>query len=281
MGFSLGKMFKSVGKAVKKVFKGVGKVFKKIWDNKIGKALVIGGALVAGAWALGAFSPGGLLGTAATNGVTGSGLGSGIGSTVSSTVSGTTGAGFTAGELAAANIVPAGEMVSAGTLGTASGAGEIATAISGGTAVGHTAATTGGILGSLKGAGEALVKGAKSVGGFMEKYPALTTVAGMGLSGAMQAKAQQDALTDERNYQNELRNKSTAYGLSYDGTVDRQPIGSAALGNLNQQYAQDRQPQQTTNILGGAQQYATNQPAMQQPRARKRFNPQTNQWEAA
>lgn len=276
MGFSLGKMFKSVGKAVKKVFKGVGKVLKKIWDNKIGKALVIGGALVAGAWALGAFSPGGLLGTAATNGVTGSGLGSGIGTTVS----GTTGAGFTAGELAAANIVPAGEMVSAGTLGT-SGAGEIATAISGGTAVGNTAATTGGILGSLKGAGEALVNGAKSVGEFMGKNPALTTVAGMGLSGAVQAKAQQDALTDERNYQNELRNKSTAYGLSYDGTVDLQPVGSAALGNLNQQYAQDRQPQQATNILGGAQQYATNQPVMQQPRARKRFNPQTNQWEAA
>lgn len=280
MGFSLGKMFKSVGKAVKKVFKGVGKVFKKIWDNKIGKALIIGGALVAGAWALEAFAPGGLLSTAATNGVTGSGLGSGIGSTVS----GTSGAGFTAGELAAANVFPAGEMVSAGALGTASGAGEIAAAISGGTAVGSTAATgaaTGGILGSLKGAGEALVNGAKSVGGFMADNPALTTVAGMGLSGAMQAKAQQDALTDERNYQSELRNKSTAYGLSYDGTIDRQPVGSAALGNLNQQYAQDRQPQQATNILGGAQQYATNQPAMQQPRARKRFNPQTNQWEAA
>lgn len=280
MGFSLGKMFKSVGKTVKKVFKGVGKVFKKIWDNKIGKALVIGGALVAGAWALGAFAPGGLLGTAATNGVAGSGLSAGAGAGIG----GTTSTALTAGELAAAGIAPAGEMVSAGALGTASGAGEIAAAISGGSAVGSTAATgaaTGGILGSLKGAGSALLDAGKSAATFMGNNPGLTTVAGMGLSGAMQAKAQQDSLTDERNYQNELRNKSTAYGLSYDGTVDRQPVGSAALGNLNQQYAQGRQPQQATNILGGAQQYATNQPAVQQPRARKRFNPQTNQWEAA
>lgn len=278
MGFSLGKMFKSVGKTVKKVFKGVGKVLKKIWDNKIGKTLVIGGALVAGAWAMGAFAPGGLLGTAATNGVAGTGLGAGA----SSSVAGST----MAADLTAAGIAPAGNSVALGTLGT-TGTGEIATAISGGTAFGSTAATgaatgaTGGILGSLNGAGEALVNGAKSVGGFMADNPALTTVAGMGLSGAVQAKAQQDALTDERNYQNDLRNKSTAYGLSYDGTIDRQPVGSAALGNLNQQYAQDRQPQQATNILGGAQQYATNQPAVQQPRARKRFNPQTNQWEAA
>lgn len=277
MGFSLGKMFKSVGKAVKKVFKGVGKVLKKIWDNKIGKALVIGGALVAGAWAMGAFAPGGLLGTAATNGVAGTGLGAGA----SSSVAGST----MAADLTAAGIAPAGNSVALGTLGT-TGTGEIATAISGGTAFGSTAATgsatgaTGGILGSLKGAGSALLDAGKSAATFMGNNPGLTTVAGMGLSGAVQAKAQQDALTDERNYQNELRNKSTAYGLSYDGTIDRQPVGSAALANINQQYASNQPRQTAPNILGQAQQYAT-PPAAQPQRQRKRFNPQTNQWEAA
>lgn len=254
MGFSLSKAVKGVFKGVKKVFKAVGKGLKKLWDSKLGKVLIIGGALVAGAWALGAFSAGGATATAAAQGVAGSGLSSGAG------VLGT------ASEMAA--FAPAGEAVAAGT----GAAGEIGAAISGGTAVAGTevagTAASSGILGAMKGAGESVVNGFGKVAGLMEKYPAATIVAGQGLSSAMQAKAQGDALEDQRRYDEEQRNKQTVYGTSYDGTINQAPQGAAMLNRLNQNYSQSQ------NILGAQAPVA---PAPVQ-RQKKRFDPQTNQW---
>lgn len=251
MGFSLSKAVKGVFKGVKKVFKAVGKGLKKLWDSKLGKVLIIAGALVAGAWALGAFSAGGATATAAAQGVTGSGLSSGAG------VLGT------ASEMAA--FAPAGEAVAAGT----GAAGEIGAAISGGTAVaGSEVAASSGILGAAKGFGTAALDAGKSAMTFMGNNPGLTTVAGMGLSSAMQAKAQGDALEDQRRYDEEQRNKQTVYGTSYDGTINQAPQGAAMLNRLNQNYSQSQ------NILGAQAPVA---PAPVQ-RQKKRFDPQTNQW---
>lgn len=49
----MSKVVKKIGKAVKSVFKGVKKVFKEVTKSKIGKALLIGGAIFLGGAALG------------------------------------------------------------------------------------------------------------------------------------------------------------------------------------------------------------------------------------
>lgn len=258
MGFSLGKLVKGVFKGIKKVFKAVGKGLKKIWKSKLGKILIIGGALVAGAWALGAFSAS----APAASGILGqaSALGKG-GQVVAAGADVALGQGATSAATGAA-LGKGGQLVTAATDAALSG----------------SAVSTTGILGGLKTAGGMIADGVSKVGGFMAANPALTTVAGMGLSGAMQAKGAQQAEEDARNYAQGLRNKETVYGLSYDGTVDQQPQGAAALARLNQNYYNNNQA--NTNILGGPG--TPNAPQAVAPtRQKKRFNAQTNQWEDA
>lgn len=286
MGF---KLFKSIGKAVKKVFKAVGKGLKRIWNSKIGRALVIAGAIWVGAAALGAFGGGGATATAAQAGATGSGL------TTGSTAA-TLGA-TNAAELAAAGITPAGEMAAAEGIGglianpastaslastaapSASGAllgkgGQLVAQGAANVAMGTPSQLAGAnIIGAAKGGAEALWSGAKTAGGWLADNPTMALVGGMGLSGAMQSKAQKDMLEDERRYQEEQRNRQTVYGLSYDGKTDMNTGSAAALSQVNQQYAQNR----PSNIIG----QQTPAPAAPGPRKKVRFNAQTNQWEAA
>ena len=283
MGF---KLFKSIGKAVKKVFKAVGKGLKKIWNSKIGRALVIAGAIWVGAAAMGVFGGAstpaamGNLGQASALGKGGQLVASGadiaLGGEAAATAASSGAALGKGGQLVTAATDAA---LSGSAAPSASGAllgkgGQLVAQGAADVAMGTPSQLAGAnIIGAAKAAPGALWEGAKTAGGWLADNPTAMLVGGMGLSGAMQSKAQKDMLEDERRYQEEQRNQQTVYGLSYDGKTDMNTGSAAALSQVNQQYAQNR----PGNIIG----QQTPAPAAPGPRKKVRFNAQTNQWEAA
>ena len=166
----MGSIFKPIRKAIKSVFKGVGKLFKKVWKSKIGRALLIAGAVyitggLAGLWST-PFTPGA---AAATAGAA------------------TAGPATTAAALANANAAYAGG-AAAGSAAAGAKAATAATAAAKGASVagaaGAAAPTT--ILGkvgaAIKAGGSKLLSSGKSLFGWIEAHP--VSAAAIGTVGA-------------------------------------------------------------------------------------------------
>ena len=226
MGFSLGKIVKKAVKGFvnlhKKAFKAVKKGAKKLWENKWTRMALIAGAVIAGGYALAAYS-GGAGATAAGAGVTGTSSATGA-ATGAATATGTTAATTAAG---------------AGT--TAAGSGSLAAfeasmapgVVSGGNVVGGSVAA-----GAGAGAGAGSTGLLSAAGNALAANPTLTLVGGMGLMNAAQAREADKQADKQREEEEKIRNAQSAYGVSYDGTTNVDINSGDKLMELNEQYRQ-------------------------------------------
>ena len=236
MGLGLGKVLKKAVKGVvkvhKKAFGFVKKTVKKLWENKWTRMAIIAGVVIAGGAALAAANGGAAAGAGA--GVTGSSSAVGASSAAGAGSAVGTGTVLAPGAASAAGVstgVTAGAGAGGGTIGLATAPGSITTALAPAGAGTVAAPASSGLLAQ---AGSAL----SSAGATLAANPTATLVGGMGLMNMMQARQAEAEADKQRAYEEEQRNKQTAYGVSYDGKTDVAMNSGDKLMELNNKYRQ-------------------------------------------